>query len=241
MLEGAWDFCQSTRHTYALLPNVYASGSLLCVVGWTLVCAMHESLGLLRLVGDVRHCTQMCAQKSYVLSGDAQASTMHTATQTLHPNSNPQAPNHADTQAHLRLVTCMHACGPARLPPVVIHMVSYGRTHTPPTLAKACPAFLVIATPSSCAAAVLPVVMHSCAAAAAVDSCVNGHGGILRLGQALFLCCPVQFHLPGILSLSLSVYSLSLCLVSALLSAGGRVSAETGSILRCANMPSRER
>ena len=63
-LEGAWDFCQSTRHTYALLPNVYASGSLLCVVGWTFVGAMHESLGLLCLVGDVRHCTQMCAQKS---------------------------------------------------------------------------------------------------------------------------------------------------------------------------------
>ena len=167
---------------------------------------------------------------------------MHTATQTLHPNTHPHAPNHADTHAHLRLVTCMHPCRPARLPSVVLHMVSYGSTHThhPPLQTKACPAFLVIATPFSCAAAVLADVMHSCAAAAAVDSCVNGHGGILRLGQALFLCCTVQFHLPGILSLSLSVYSLSPCLVSAPLSDGRMVSPDTGCIPRCANLPDRE-
>ena len=151
-----------------------------------------------------------------------------------HTHQTMRTRKHTYDWSHACILVGLHVSHPSLYTWSAMH--AHAHTPHPPLQTKACPAFLVIATPFSCAAAVAAVVMHSCAAAAAVDSCVNGHGGILRLGQALFLCCTVQFHLPGILSLSLSVYSLSPCLVSAPLSEGRMVSVETKSNLRCASV-----
>ena len=184
-------------------------------------------------------CVRRKARSSVVMLRQALCTQPHKhSTQTpTHKHQTTRTRKHTYDWSHACMLVGLHVSHPS----LYTWSAMDAHTHHPPLQTKACPAFLVIATPFSCAGAVASVVMHFCAAAAAVDSCVNGHGGILRLGQALFLCCPVQFHLPGILSLSLSVYSLSPCLVSAPLSDGRRVSPDTGCIPRCANLPSRER